>query len=343
MAMWEIVEQGQTLRRARRPFALATVVRRERPASAHPGDQAIITAEGQLRGWIGGSCAEPIVIREALRALQDGNSCLVRLGPPDSVPGVTSEGMAVYPMTCHSGGTLEIFVDPCLPEPQVILAGQSPITEALAGLAEAAGFEVVVCAPGAGEDPFPTARQVLPSLDPSRVTLDGRTYVVVATHGQMDEESLKAALQSQAAYVALVASRRRARVCKENLLAMGLSAEQVGRLKAPAGLDLGAITSGEIAVSILAEMVQHRRAATPSGRVDARQPAEQEGNSAAPATVVDPVCGMIVEPSDGTPSAGYHGMTYYFCCPACRRQFERDPARFLAAGGRTGVAVGGTS
>lgn len=316
--MWDLVEQGQELRRQRRPFALATVVRCERPTSAHPGDQALITDDGHLTGWIGGSCTEPVIIREALRALRGGASSLVRLGPPDTRPGITPEGVKVYPMTCHSGGTLEVFVDPCLPRHQAVLIGHAPVTKTLAVLAEAAGFEVIVSDPGAT------------ALDPNVVTLDARTYVVVATHGQADEEALAVALRGSAGYVALVASRRRAEVCRETLLAEGLTPEQVGRLKAPAGLDIGATTPAQIAVSIVAEMVQHACSTLPDEREETLQPV------LTPATFVDPVCGMTVEPAAGTPSLVYEGQTYYFCCAGCRRQFERHPERFLASG-----AVGG--
>lgn len=325
MAAWELIEQGRELRRARQPFALATVVRCERPASAHPGDQALITADGCLYGWIGGSCTEPVIIREALRALRAGRSCLVRLGPPDAQPGIAPDGLVTYPMTCHSGGTLEVFVDPCLPAPRAVLVGQAPVTVALATLAATAGFEVVVCDPRAAVEEFPAARQVIASLDPAALALDPYTYVVVATHGQADDEALAVALRGPARYVALVSSRRRADVCRATLLAAGLTREQVDCLKAPAGFDLGATTPAQIAISIVAEMVQHVCSATTIEQGDVPSPV------ATAVTAVDPVCGMTVEPAEGAPSLIHGGQVYYFCCSGCRGQFERDPDRFLAA------------
>lgn len=326
MASWDMVERGWELRGARQPFALATVVRCERPASAHPGDQALITADGCLNGWIGGSCTEPVIIREALRAIRAGRSCLVRLGPHDARPGVAPDGLVTYPMTCHSGGTLEVFVDPCLPVPRAILVGHASVIAALAALAATAGFEVVVCDPRAAVEEFPAARQVIASFDPAALALDPYTYVVVATHGQADDEALAVALRGPARYVALMASRRRAAACRETLLAAGLTREQVDRLKAPAGLDLGATTPAQIAVSIVAEMVQHACTAVPIGHEVAPSPVVTA------ATAVDPVCGMAVEPGDGTPSLLHGGQVYYFCCSGCRGQFERDPDRFLLAG-----------
>jgi|SRR6185437_9573141 len=322
--MWELAGQAQELRLARRPFALATVVRRERPASAHPGDQAIITADGTLHGWIGGSCAEPVVVAEARRAIREGSACLVRLGPPDARMEVTAEGIRVYPMTCHSGGTLEIFVDPCLPAPRALLVGHGPVVEALADLAGPAGFEVVLCSPAADPSRFPRAARIVQSLDALGAEPDPFSYVVVATHGQADEEPLAAALRGDAPYVALVASARRAAVCKETLLAMGVEASRIERLCAPAGLDLGAVTPGEIAVSILAEMIQRRRSAAVTEHDD-------PAYAPPPASAVDPVCGMTVDPVAGTPSSQFEGTTYYFCCPSCRQRFQRSPQAFLPA------------
>lgn len=327
MAIWDLVEQGRELRRQRRPFAMATVVRCERPTSAHPGDQALITDDGKLVGWIGGSCSGPVIVREALRVIHSGHSCLVRLGAADAPPDDVPDGMVAYPMTCQSGGTLEVFVDPCLPTPQAVLVGHAPITEALATLAETAGFDVMICDPHATVAAYPTARQILAALDPEAIALDARTYVVVATHGEADEETLATALRSPAGYVALVASRRRAEACRESLLAEGLTPAQVSRLKAPAGLDIGATTPAQIAVSIVAEMVQHLASATPV----AHEQTEAPPTAVVQLAVLDPVCGMTVEPTAETPSFAFAGTVYYFCCSGCRRQFEHDPQRFLAS------------
>jgi xanthine dehydrogenase accessory factor len=243
-------------------------------------------------------------------------------------------------MTCHSGGTLEIFVDPYIPVPRALLIGHGPVVDALAGLAGAADFDVEVCALGSDAGRSTTAKDVSWSLDSSRIAPDERTYVVVATHGQADEEALNFALSSKAPYVALVASNRRAAVCKENLVGFGLTANQVGRLHAPAGLDIGAVTPGEIAVSILAQMVQARRAA-PCGvaSVDSRAVGSEGGH--APSSAVDPVCGMSVLTTDNAPSVTYQGHIYYFCCSGCRSRFERDPQRFLALGDQIRSHVGG--
>jgi xanthine dehydrogenase accessory factor len=327
VAVWDLVEQGRELRRQRRPFALATVVRCERPTSAHPGDQALITDDGSLLGWIGGSCSRPVIVREALRVLHSGHSSLVRLGASDAPSDHLPEGVVAYPMTCSSGGTLEVFVDPCLPTPQAVLVGHTPITEALAALASTAGFDVVICDPHATAAAYPAAQQIIAVLDPAAVALDARTYIVVATHDEADEEILATALHSPAGYVALVASRRRAEACRETLLAAGLTHAQVARLKAPAGLNIGATTPAQIAVSIVAEMVQHLVSAAPTTH---EQPEAPLTEGVRPA-VLDPVCGMTVDPTAETPSCTYDGTVYYFCCPGCKRRFEGDPQRFLVS------------
>lgn len=325
MTVWDILEQAEELRAARHPFALASVVRCERPASAKPGDQALVTTDGTLRGWVGGSCTEPVIVREALAAMEAEQPRLVRLGPPDELPADPPEGMVAHPMTCHSGGTLEIFVDPCLPEPQVVLVGRSPVVTTLAELAAATALDVVVCDPELGAERVPSAARIVPALDPAKVTLDARTYVVVATHGESDEEALATVLRSDAGYVAMVASRRRADSARDTLLEMGVTPEQAERLRAPAGLDIGAQTPQEIAVAILAEIVQHRRTVAPMWH------SIEPESRATPETALDPVCGMTVEITPSTPTAEYEGQTYYFCCTGCRRTFERTPEEHLTA------------
>jgi xanthine dehydrogenase accessory factor len=221
-------------------------------------------------------------------------------------------------------------VDPCLPTPQAVLVGHAPVVETLAKVAAAAGFDVVVCAPQAAAERFPEAKQVVPALDHVAESFDPHTYVVVATHGEADEEALAVALRSRAGYVALVSSPRRAEACRQNLLGRGLTREQVARLKAPAGLDLGATSPAHIAVSIVAEMVQRHCSTVPTWGEDAGVGDPPEGPIAGAATAVDPVCGMPVEIGERTPSLVYDGQAYYFCCPSCHGQFQRNPARFLA-------------
>ena len=300
------------------PFALATVVRCERPTSAKPGSRAIIRRDGTVSGWIGGSCAEPVVVKEAMGAIEDGEPrFLVLVGKGGPSLGRT-DGVREYTMTCHSGGTLEIFVEPMLPKPALVLVGSGPVVETLAGLAAAAHFAVTVVEPESPAAAVLGAVRVVGDL--ASVALTPRTSIVVATHGRFDEDALEQALRSEADYVSLVASPTRARVVVESLRAREIPDDRLRRLKAPAGLDLGAVTPEEIAVSILAEIVaRRRRAPAPSAAVTAPAP---------PATALDPVCGMTVAVATARHRSEGPGGPVYFCCGGCKQRYDQEPGRF---------------
>src|SRR3989440_12816520 len=237
-----LLELAHRLTQAGEPFVLATVVWCERPTSAKPGAQAIIQADSTITGWIGGSCAQPVVLREALRILREGDDpYLLRLGAPETE--IERTGVRVFPMSCTSGGILDIYMEPHLPRQQLVLVGDSPVIAALSELADVLDFAVTQ----------------LNTADLNKVQIDERTYVLVATHGQYDEDALEQVLRSSAAYVGMVGSHKRAEACRNYLRSSGLTEQQIERLKAPAGLDVGAVTPQEIAASILAELVQVRR------------------------------------------------------------------------------------
>jgi len=311
----DLLALAADLQRAGEAFALATVVRCEAPTSAKPGAKALIREDGTVQGWVGGACAEPVVAREALQALRDGRPRLIGLyGEGGRAPGRT-EGMLEYGMTCHSGGTLEIYVEPYLPKPMLVLVGHGPVVETLTTLGRAADFVVSTIAPDA-----------LPA-ELERLRMTPRASVVVATHADSDEEVLERVLRTDAGYVSLVASRRRAGVILEGLKARSVPADRVGRLKAPAGLDIGAVTPEEIAVSILAEIIQHRRSDKTISVEAKPEPA------AAPVRIEskDPICGMIVDGATAKFRSEFAGRTVYFCCRHCKEMFDQDPERYRAA------------
>lgn len=313
-----ILELAYQLAQADEPFVLATVVWCERPTSAKPGAQAIIQADGTMTGWIGGSCAQPVVLREALRVLREGDGpYLLRLGAPEM--GIVRNDVRVFPMSCTSGGILDIYMEPHLPQPQLVLIGDSPVIAALGRLAGVLDYTVTQ----------------LNSADLSKVLMNERTYVLVASHGQYDEEALEQALRSPAVYVGMVGSHRRAEACREYLRTSGLTEQQIERLKAPAGLDVGAVTPQEIAASILAELVEVRRRGPLVNQEQTRFASEEHLESKdailehEPETAIDPVCGMIVEIATARHRAKLDGQDFYFCCPACKRLFERNPQEYL--------------
>ena len=247
------------------PFALATVVRTVSATAAKAGAKAVILPDGTIyEGWIGGGCARAAVLKAAKEALADGQSRLVSVQPPDALDekglkaGEEREGVRFAKNMCPSQGTMDIFVEPVLPRPQVVICGSSPVAVAIADLARRSGFAVTVCAPTAEQSSFDEVdRRIEGYALP--VNEAGRRYVVVSTQGRGDEAALQAALAIEVDYIAFVGSRRKADVLKAALAKQGVAAERLAKLKAPAGLDLGAITPDEIAISILAEIVAARR------------------------------------------------------------------------------------
>jgi len=261
----DILDMISTRRAAGAPFALATVVRTVAATAAKAGAKAVILPDGTIsEGWIGGGCARAAVLKAAHDALADGKSRLVSVQPPDALDdqgvkaGQEQGGVRFANNMCPSQGTMDIFVEPVLPRPQVVICGSSPVAVAVADLAKRIGFAVTVCAPAGEQAAFgETDRRIegfaLPVDEPAA------RYVVVSTQGRGDEAALLAALAADVDYVAFVGSRKKAAALKAALAERGVAAERLARLKAPAGLDLGAITPDEIAISILAEIVAVRR------------------------------------------------------------------------------------
>ncbi len=281
-------------------FAVATVVRRRPPASARPGDRAVVTARGWVYGWVGGGCTRDLVVRAAAEVIRTGRPQLLRLG---GSPG--EEGVVAAPMACPSQGELEVFIEPWLREPKLVVFGESVVARTLADLGRTLGYEVVaVGADGLGE---------IPGFGPT-----DELYVVVATMGHYDEDALDAALSLPARYIGLVASRRRAEAVLAELARRGWSAADLGRIQAPAGLDLGAATQEEIALAVIAEITCLRRS---RAEVTPAEPLQS-------ALGRDPVCGMEVDIGTARHRAEWGGRTFYFCCPHCREAFLANPTAY---------------
>jgi xanthine dehydrogenase accessory factor len=278
---FSVASRIQELTASRKPFVHATVVRAQEPTSARPGDDAVVLADGSIEGFVGGVCAESSVRAAALDTLATESPLLLRVLPSGSPGFPESPGAMVVANPCHSGGALEIFLRPVLPKPLVGVVGQTPIARAVADLARYLEFEVV-----------------------SDGDYAGAAAVVVAGLGRDEEAALRGALDSRVGYLALVASRKRGAVVLDG---MSLSDEERARIHTPAGIDIGARTPQEIALSILAEVVRARRTeglAAPVAPV-------------LPLQAVDPICGMTVVVGPGTPHAGDH----WFCCPGCLDTF----------------------
>jgi xanthine dehydrogenase accessory factor len=304
---WRVLEEAGELTRRGEAFALATVVWRQGPSSGQQGSRAIITASGELRGWIGGACAEPVVLREARQVIAEGVPRLLLLGTPEQFGAAVPEGITVVPISCQSEGALEVYIEPVLPEPHLVVVGRSPMARTLTELATALGWRTAL----------------IDSPDFSASDADERSMVVVATQGHGDEEAVEQAVAARPAYLGLVGSHRRGAAVLGYLADRGVPADQLDRVRVPAGLDLGRTSHREIAVAVLAELVQLRASGALATGPD------RSAAAAAPAEAVDPVCGMTVTADRSSYPLEHQGVTYYFCRAGCRREFEQDPAAYL--------------
>lgn len=295
---WGVLERAVELAESGEPFVLATVVWREGPSSGQQGSRAIYTASGQMHGWIGGACAEPVFIREAKAVLSAGQPRLLALGAEERF-GDLPQGTEAIAMSCQSEGALQIYLEPVVPVPHLVIVGDSPMATSLAGMAAALDWRV----------------EQLTGAEFSEGLVGESSIVVVATQGHGDEDVITAALKASPAYLGVVASSRRADSLRAYLDEAGVCGGTIAGLRMPAGLDLGSTTHKEMAVAILAELVQLRAEGvfTSSGHVASEVP-----------TAVDPICGMTVEAVDTSHSLEVDGDIVYFCCPGCRAAYAAE-------------------
>ncbi len=276
----DILECMRHLKDDYQPFALATVLRTEDATSVKAGAKAVVRADGSLVGWLGSGCAATAVRKAAAQALADGKPRLIRVRPSErSEEDARFPGMEAHNNNCPSGGTLELFIEPVLPRPEIVILGASPVAHALSRLARGLGFVVTVAADAAEREGFAGADRFIEGFGLADRPWRDDVQIVVATQGKRDREALRAALLSPAARVSLVASRRKADVLRARMAAEGVPAETLARLIAPAGLDIGAVTPAEIALSILAAIVRERNGGAGAGRDEARPGADERSSA----------------------------------------------------------------
>jgi xanthine dehydrogenase accessory factor len=288
------------------PFVTATVVRAQRPTSVQAGNVALVTTDGSIQGFVGGVCAEHSVRLYSLKVLESGEALLLKIlpdGPKDIEEGAgyetdREEGSITVQNPCLSGGAIEVFLEPILPQPRVLLVGHTPIAEAVAELAPALGLKV--------------HRVDGNHLEPQA----GDLALVVAAHGRDELETVRGGLEAGLPYVGLVASPKRGNGLVEELRADGVSDDLLGQIDFPAGIEIGAVTPAEIGLSLLAKIVQVRRGGSYTPAYDAA--------AAAPATAIDPICGMTVIPGPETPKVEHDGETLYFCRVGCKDEYEKS-------------------
>jgi len=337
MNTMDLFEQIAALRRDGQSFALATVVGRRAPVSAHLGDRAIVFADGRMEGFVGGACSREIIRQQALDALTTRCSRLVSIRPDASESGTSTGEHVVVPMTCVSEGAIDVYVEPFVRARRLVVVGATPVAEWVARLARSMNYDVVRVVDGREQRDI---AQEAAALGVTVVTLDALEGMlqeagpavsdlaaVVASQGHYDEETLESILRCGVPYVGLVASRTRGAAVSATLEERGVPG--VATIRSPAGLDLGARTPHEVALSILAEIIKAR----PSGaRVVAPTPAAASPGAGpdTSATAVDPVCGMRVTIASARQKAEVDGVMYYFCCANCRTKFLNDPHAYLA-------------
>jgi len=299
----DLMARAEELRRTGVPFVRATVVRAQRPTSAHAGDMALVHVDGGLEGFVGGTCAEASVREYGLRTLSSNSPLLLRI-LPDSSEATSGEGSVTVGNPCLSGGALEIFLEPYLPPRRIVIVGDTPIAVALQAFGGPLGWTIE-----------------MPEMADGVVSAIGDGVpeaLIVASHGRGEEAPLTTALRSGVPYVALVASRRRAAAV---LASLDVTDEQRARVHSPAGLDIGSTTAPEIALSILAEFIAERTRRAGGESAAAESPEDLT-------TATDPVCGMTVVAVPASVHLEHAGSTHYFCCVGCQNAFAAEPERY---------------
>ena len=338
--MNDFLDKVAALAREGRSFVTATVVARRPPVSAHLGDRAIVYADGRMEGFVGGACSHEIIRKQALEALGTRTARLVSIRPDAAAADSTNQEHIVVPMTCVSEGAIDVYVEPHLPRRRLVVVGTTPVADALARTAAVLAFDVVRVVEANERQDLESTRtgaeftiDALDALGDLLMAAGEETAVVVASQGHYDEPALEAALRSRARYVGLVASRKRGRSVLDRLKDSGVP--RLDAVHNPAGLDLGARTAPEVALSILAEIVKERPAGSSAIASDSfRQAvvdhavAKQPPAGPVRATAIDPVCGMSVDIATAQHTADVAGTRFYFCCPSCRARFVQDPAAY---------------
>jgi xanthine dehydrogenase accessory factor len=308
---WRVLERAIELSKRGEAFALATVVWRMGPSSGQDGSRAIVTASGEVYGWVGGACAEPVLVREAQEVIASGRSRLLWLGQAAELEGAhVPSGVVAVPISCQSDGALQIFIEPAQHALQLLVVGRSPMAATLTQLAEVLDWDA----------------RMLDAKDLADDMVTSASVVIVATQGHDDEETIERVLRAHPRYVGLVASHKRGQAVLGYLADRGIPQGDLERVRYPVGLDLGHTTHREVAVAVLAELVQLKAAGAFSS---APQDTAAGDRVETVPDAVDPVCGMTVAADDSGRPYEHDGTTYYFCCPGCHRSFSKDPMAFL--------------
>jgi xanthine dehydrogenase accessory factor len=317
----EFLKATQDLYAREETFAIAVIVNRKIPSSAKTGDKAVIKRDGTVIGWIGGGCTRGIVVKEALAAISDGKPRYVSVGrdnPDDHKRGITS-----YKMTCQSGGEVDIYIEPVLPKPELIIVGKSQIARALAKVSKSIDYQVSVVAIKPDKEAFQNVDSLFDDVSLEVASVNPNSFIVVCTQGENDAEYLEQAVRSGARYVAFVSSRKKANSIFNKLKKNGISIDQLKNIKTPAGIDINAKLPGEVAISIMAEIISTLRDQSTRSEADDQKTIMDNTDY-----FINPVCDIPIQKSTAKHIIKYEEVEYYFCCDGCKISFEQDPAKY---------------
>jgi xanthine dehydrogenase accessory factor len=319
------LEKGQELRKKNEPFAIALVVRREAPSSGKAGDKAIINKFGEIIGWVGGGCVRATIIKEAEDAMKTGRARLVRIGK--ALNQSQQEGVMEYKMTCQSEGLVEVFIEPVLPPPHLVVMGKTAIAKALVKLAKASGFRVTAVAPDVKPDTFDKVDELITQYSLKQVNTTPASSIVVATQGDNDEIALQEAIGKTSAYLGFVSSRKKGDKLMDYLKDAGVDPSRVATIKSPAGIDINAKSPEEVAISILAEIIKVKSQVGAGAAFTMFDATREEAGK--PKFYINPVCGVPVDVNSPKHVIDYKGEKVYFCCDGCKVKFEQNPEKYM--------------
>jgi xanthine dehydrogenase accessory factor len=323
----KFLENTLDLKKKNEPFATAIVVRREAPSSGKAGDKAVINKFGEILGWVGGGCVKGIVVKEAEDAMKTGKARLVKIGK--SILPSKEEGVMEYKMTCQSEGTVEIFIEPVMPQPHLVVIGKTAIAQSLVKLARAFGYRITGVAQDANLQTFEKVDELITQISLANVKTTASSFILVATQGEQDENALEEALKKERAYLGFVASKKKMASVADSLAGAGIDKKLIQTIKSPAGIDIKAKSPDEVAISILAEMIQLRNSSPQLSAFDRfDEPKAETGTS--PKYYVNPVCGIPIDMNNPKHIIDYKGEKVYFCCDGCKVKFEADPGKYMS-------------
>lgn len=314
----EILNHIIKLKQMREDFALVTVISRYEPSSGKVGDKAVVDRAGILYGWIGGGCVKSIVCKESIDAIQSGLARRVLIGQKESA---STKEIKIYKMTCQSEGTVEVFIEPQVQVPHLIIMGKTMIAKAMAHIAKAMNYNVTIMAPDIDPFFYEKADTIIDAFEINDLPLNPIPYILIATQGESDEQALDAALKTNAQYIGFIASRKKKEAVWKYLLETGHNQDALDKIFSPAGLDINAKKPEEVAVSILAQIIQVR-----SGLVLS---AKDEKEKLISQFYINPVCGVPVDKNNPKHVIEYKNDKVYFCCDGCKIKFEKDPDRYF--------------